>query len=70
MAERITGELHLIQEALGDIPESFFSNALEETEDEDEDAQALLRWLSEQGQYNCVIAQHNTRHLIRDDSST
>ena len=52
MAERIAAELHLIQEALGDIPESFFSNALEETEDKE--AKVLLGWLSEQGQYNCV----------------
>ena len=52
MAERITEELPFIQEELGGIPESFFLNALKETGDED--AKDLLRWFSEQGQYNCV----------------
>jgi len=50
MTERIRDKLLLIQEDLGGIPKSFYSNVLKEAElAGGEDAQTS-RWLSEQGQ--------------------
>ena len=54
MAKSIAEELRLIEEEPGGIHKSFFFNVLEEAGlAGDEDAQTL-KWLSDQGQYNCV----------------